>query len=84
MSAVTFTNFDRAAQPNGLLSVFDWRKLAQSWLGSGEPWKAARAWARERGAAMVQREDDSLVVFDLKADGKVRQRTFKPGTWGWA
>ena len=78
-----FTAFDRNAMPTNLLTVADWRRLAQAayrplgWLS------AARKYAARMGGALVLRADDSLIVFTRLADGRVTRRTYKPHTWGW-
>lgn len=79
-----FTTFDRSAMPSNLLTVPEWRRLAQAayrplgWLG------AARKYAARTGGALVMRADDSLIVFTRLADGRVSRRTYKPRTWRWA
>ncbi len=80
----TFTTFDRSAMPVNLLTVPEWRRLAQAayrplgWLS------AARKYAARMGGALVWRADDSLIVFTRRDDGRVTRRTYKPRTWGWA
>lgn len=83
-SAVVCSFFDRNAQSNNLLTLSEWRFLGSLWIGTTDPWKAARKYAQERGGAMVMKADDSLVVFTLRENGKISQKTHKPGKWAWA
>lgn len=81
MMTNTVTNFDRTAMPTNLLTVAEWCTLAHhtnaaSWMAS------VRTWARSRGGALVLRADGSLRAFTLR-DGKISQRTYKPGSWAW-
>ncbi len=82
----TLTFFDRVAMPTNLLTVQEWRRLSKATY-KGVSWEtAARKYAARpggRGGALVMLADDSLVVFTLQGDGKVRRRTYKPGTWVW-
>lgn len=84
MLTATFTTFDRAAMPSNLLTVAEWRRLANAtWGGIG--WlSAARKYAKQTGGALVWRADDTLIVFTRLEDGRVRRATHKPGTWRWA
>jgi hypothetical protein len=79
-NAIT-TNFDRNAMPTNLLTVPEWRTLAHH-TGAAD-WKAAvRAWVRRKGGALVLRADGRLQSFTLR-DGKISQRTYRPGQWEW-
>ncbi len=79
----TFTTFDRRAMPTNLLTVPEWRRLANA-AYRGVSWAtAARKWAMRNGGALVWRADDSLVVFTRRDDGKVSRATYAPRTWGW-
>lgn len=76
----TVSLFDRNAQATNLLFVADWRKLGQS---MGVTWRTAmRKFALTKGGAFCHKCDDTLLVLTVR-DGKVAQRSYKPGTWKW-
>lgn len=78
---MTVTNFNPNAQPTNLLTVAEWRKLANATKAAS--WKAAvNAWARRRGGALVLRADGRLQAFTLRGS-KISQSTYKPGAWSW-
>ena len=78
-----FTTFDRSAMPNNLLTVAEWCTFARATKRSG--WQsAARYYAERCSGALIMRANDALVVLTKLSDGRIRQRTYKPGTWGWA
>ncbi len=80
----TCTFFDRRATPLNLLTVPEWRRLANA-TWNGVSWEtAARKYAAIKGGALVMRADDSLVVFTRRENGKISRSTYKPGTWRWA
>ncbi len=84
MATPIFTTFDRNVMPSNLLTVPEWRRLAQaSYKGIG--WlTVARKYAARTGGAFVWCADDSLIVFTLHLNGRVTRRTYPPRTWGWA
>jgi hypothetical protein len=78
------TYFDRNAQPSNLLTHSEWRRFGNHGFTKPVGWKTAmRRWAEDKGGAMLWRADDSLIVITKLANGKLRQTTYKPGTWSW-
>lgn len=85
MTAVTFSYFDRNAVPQNLLTHAEWRVFGRKAFDRPVGWQTAmRRFAEKRGGALLWRADDSLIVLTKLASGKIRQTTYKPGTWGWA
>lgn len=81
----TFSYFDRSAVPSNLLVHADWRKFGQKAFARPVGWQTAmKRYAEQKGGALLWRADDSLIVLTKLASGKLRQTTYKPGTWGWA
>ena len=81
MLVPVLTTFERS-MPVNLLTVPEWRYFAsqtgrKSWRG------AARYYANIRGGAHVLRADGSLMVLTKLQTGKIRQTTYKPGTWAY-
>lgn len=82
MLTAVLTTFDRNAMPTNLLTVPEWRRLAQHTTG-GSWMSAAHAWARRKGGALVLKADGSLVSYTRRDSGKISQRTYRPGSWEW-
>lgn len=80
-----FTKFDKSAMPANLLTHAEWRKFGRLAYDRPVGWKTAmRRYAEIKGGALLWRADDSLVAITKLSDGKLRQTTYKPDTWGWA
>lgn len=88
MTTPVFVTFDRSAMPTNLLTVMEWRRFAREAYGLSDWRAAARRYAEAKGGALVMRADDSLLVLTKLQHGpragRISQRTYKPGRWGWA
>jgi hypothetical protein len=75
---------DRSAMPSNLLTVSEWRVFAKA-VGKRSHNSAARYYAEQNGAgALMLLADDTMVIFTVLNDGKIRRCSHKPGLWRWA
>jgi len=79
----TLSIFDKTNYPTNLLFCNEWRKFARA-VNKPSVASAMRFFAQTKGGALRHRADDALVVLTKLADGKIRQTTYKSGTWRWA
>lgn len=81
-SLVTLTNFNADGMPVNLRTVPEFRKFANA-IGKPSWFSAMRFFANQRGGAYVMRADGSLLVLTKLQSGKLRQTTYKPGSWAF-